>query len=295
MACIRRRDRQVRLVHALRGLASRSRSLPPDDRHLRRGPPGLGAHPARLQGLRPDARVGSKRPRALCMKAGRVARRGRPRLSAGADRWGLASNHRQVLRRVAFALDLDPRGCIRDGAEIAFRQVNLGGADVLLEPVEFVVPGIGTIHGFCASSHASAIWPASPASLADPRAVHQRLIACIASGVKRGTMLRKSSLVELVVLAHRAGQEALAQRAERHKADAKFFAAPGESFVSGVAPPERVFVLQRRDRLHRMRAANGLTPGFGQAEVFHLALRRSGPSPLPATSSIGTFGSTRCW
>ena len=46
------------LVHALRRLARRSLGLPPDLRHLRRGPPALGAHPAGLQGLRPDARVG---------------------------------------------------------------------------------------------------------------------------------------------------------------------------------------------------------------------------------------------
>jgi len=48
------------------------------------------------------------------------------RSGASADRRGLASDHRHVLRRVAFALDLDPRGGVANGAEIAFRQLNLG-------------------------------------------------------------------------------------------------------------------------------------------------------------------------
>src|SRR6266700_7267792 len=64
----------------------------------------------------------------------------------------------------------------------------------------FVVPGIGTIHGFCASSQASAICAgvvffrvamvrsASTSARFDFRA----------SGVKRGTMLRKSELTNVV-------------------------------------------------------------------------------------------------
>src|SRR3984957_4573139 len=55
---------------------------------------------------------------------------------ASTDRRSLASDHRHVLRRIAFALDLYPRGCLRDGAHIAWRQLNLGGADILFEPME---------------------------------------------------------------------------------------------------------------------------------------------------------------
>jgi hypothetical protein len=36
-----------------------------------------------------------------------------------------------VLGRVAFAFDLDPRGGVRDGAQIAFRRLNLGGGEAL--------------------------------------------------------------------------------------------------------------------------------------------------------------------
>ena len=56
-SCVRRRDRQIRLVHTLRRLAGRPVNPPPDLRHLRRRPPGLGAHPTRLQGLRSHAGV----------------------------------------------------------------------------------------------------------------------------------------------------------------------------------------------------------------------------------------------
>ena len=62
--------RQIRLVHALRRLARRPLRLPSDDRHLRRRPSGLGAHPARLQGLRPDAGVGIEECPIECPKPG---------------------------------------------------------------------------------------------------------------------------------------------------------------------------------------------------------------------------------
>ena len=41
--------------------------------------------------------------------------------------------------------------------KIVRRQLDARRADVLLERDSLVVPGIGTIHGFCASSQASAI------------------------------------------------------------------------------------------------------------------------------------------
>src|ERR1700722_12191117 len=55
---------------------------------------------------------------------------------ASTDLRSLASDHRHVLRRIAFALDLYPRGCLRDGAQIALGQLTLGGANILFEPVE---------------------------------------------------------------------------------------------------------------------------------------------------------------
>jgi hypothetical protein len=100
--------------------------------------------------------------------------------------------------------------------------------------------------------------------------------------------------VELRGLVHGAGQEALAERAEGHEADAEFFQQSAGSPLLGLAPPQRIFALQRRHRLHRMRAADGVGAGFGQAEVLDLAFLDQAFT-VPATSSIGTFGSTRCW
>src|ERR1700739_4291317 len=60
----------------------------------------------------------------------------------------------------------------------------------------FVVPGIGTIHGFCASSHASAIWAGVAFFLFAilPSRSTSAWFALRASGVKRGNWLRKSDL-----------------------------------------------------------------------------------------------------
>src|SRR3954465_764262 len=64
----------------------------------------------------------------------------------------------------------------------------------------FVVPGIGTIHGFCARSHASAICAGVArfllATLASKST--RAWFALRASGAKRGTLLRKSDRVNSV-------------------------------------------------------------------------------------------------
>jgi hypothetical protein len=62
------------------------------------------------------------------------------------------------------------------------------------------VPGIGTIHGFCAKSQASAIWAGVTFFRAaiSPSGSTNAWLAFRASGVKRGTTLRKSVLSNLV-------------------------------------------------------------------------------------------------
>ena len=56
---------KTELVYSVRGLAGRSVVLPSDLRHLRGRPPALGHHPARLQGFRPHAALGSERTPAV--------------------------------------------------------------------------------------------------------------------------------------------------------------------------------------------------------------------------------------
>jgi hypothetical protein len=136
----------------------------------------------------------------------------------------------------------------------------------------FVVPGIGTIHGFCASSQASAIC----AGVAFFRSA--MLAEQIDQGLIRLESLRREArqgaaevgAVELRVFVDLAREEALAQRAVGDKADSEFLQRR-DHFLLRSPPPQRVFALQSRDRLHRVRAADRLHARFGKAEVLDLA------------------------
>ena len=136
-----------------------------------------------------------------------------------------------------------------------------------------MVPGIGTIHGFCASSQASAIC----AGVAffpcrDPaQQVDQGLVRL--PGLRREARERVAEVgaVERRVLVDLAGEEALAQRAEGDEADAEFFERR-QHFGFRFAPPQRIFALTARHRLDGMGAADGLRARFGEAEVLDLAL-----------------------
>ena len=136
------------------------------------------------------------------------------------------------------------------------------------------MPGIGTIHGFWASSQASAIC-AGVACLRSAiwvSSVDERQI-CLArlGSAKRGTVLRKSSLEKLGARVDRAGEEPLAERAERNEADPELLEG-GQDRLLGLAPPQRVLALQGGDRLDGVGAADRLHAGLGQAEVADLAL-----------------------
>src|SRR5215472_10418847 len=73
-------------------------------------------------------------------------------------------------------------------------------------------------------------------------------------------------LVELCVLADRAGKKALSEWAERHEADAKLFQGGNDLFLR-FAPPQGVFTLQRRHGLHSVCPADCLRPGLRQSKV----------------------------
>jgi len=74
-------------------------------------------------------------------------------------------------------------------------------------------------------------------------------------------LLRMSVLSKRPVLVHLAGQKALAQRTEGDEADAEFFKQRND-FLFRLAIPQRIFALQRRYRLHSMRAPDRLSPGL---------------------------------
>ncbi len=68
-----------------------------------------------------------------------------------------------------------------------------------------------------------------------------------------------------------AGEEAAAERAVGHEPDAQF-ARGGQDPGLHVAGPQRVFALQRRDRMHRVAAAQLIGAGFRDADRADLAL-----------------------
>ena len=76
-----------------------------------------------------------------------------------------------------------------------------------------------------------------------------------------------SKVVEVSIAA---GQEAFAERAERHEPDAELFARP-EHVVLGAAPPQGVLALDRGHRLDGVGAADGVGRRLGQPVVLDLA------------------------
>ena len=66
-----------------------------------------------------------------------------------------------------------------------------------------------------------------------------------------------------------AGEKALAKRAERNEADAEFFERR-QDFRFRFSPPQRVFALQRGDRLNCVRAADRCTPASDRPKCFTL-------------------------
>ena len=158
-----------------------------------------------------------------------------------------------------------------------------------------VVPGIGATHGFCASSQASAIW-AGVAPLRRgirPRISTRTRLALSASPWKRGMRARKSELPNVVLWSSLAGGEPLAERAIRHEPDPQLFQR-GDDLGLGLSRPQRVLALERGHRMDRVRATDRLRPASEGPKCLALPCWIS-PLIAPATSSIGTSGSTRCW
>ena len=138
----------------------------------------------------------------------------------------------------------------------------------------FVVPGMGTIHGRCARIQAKCDLRGGGVFLLgeagqelDEGAV---CLPCLGVG-EAGDGVAEVAALEGRAYVDPAGQEALAERAERHEADAELFECR-EDRVFRLAPPQRVLALKRCHRLHAVGAADVLHARLGQAEVPHLAL-----------------------
>src|SRR5215218_5287575 len=78
------------------------------------------------------------------------------------------------------------------------------------------------------------------------------------------------SSVERRLVVDLAGEKPLTERAERHESDAELLERR-KNFCLGLSPPQGVFALQRRNRVNRVRPANGLNACLRQSEVSDLA------------------------
>ena len=136
----------------------------------------------------------------------------------------------------------------------------------------FVVPGIGTIHGFCASSQASAIWAGVACFRAaiSPSRSTRAWFALRASGVKRGTMLRKSVLSNVVFSLIVPVRKPLPSGLKGTK-PIPSSSSVGRTSSSGSRHHSEYSLCRRRDRLDRVRAPDRLHARFGKAEVLDLA------------------------
>src|SRR5205823_1139849 len=82
----------------------------------------------------------------------------------------------------------------------------------------------------------------------------------------------KVGAVEGRVLVDRAGEEALAERAEGDEADPELLER-GHDLRFRLTPPQRVLALERSDRLDGVRATDRLHARLGEPEAPDLALR----------------------
>ena len=167
-------------------------------------------------------------------------------------------------------------------------------AGVLRDAKGFVVPGIGTIHGFWASSHASAIW-AGVAFFRSANLVSQSTSARFAfrvSGVKRGTTLRKSVLSNVVFSSILPVRKPLPSGLNGTK-PMPSSSSVGSTSASGSRHHSEYSLWSAVTGWTACARRIVCTPASERPKCFTLPSRiRS--FTAPATSSMGTSGSTRC-
>ena len=274
---------------ACRG-ASRHRTTVPGRRPLRRGSGagGLRRSVALLASCSPPGR-----PRRYVLRLSvRCAPAGdRPSVRPEASATG------QLLEalRVPIAFHADLRG----DASISIR--SSGVSTTSAAPMfssrrcRFVVPGIGTIHGCWASSQASATC-AGVASFRSPIAAEQ-----IDHGLVRLARLRREprkqgseiAALEGRGLIHLPREESLAERAVRARTRCRAPRALAAPPLRGLSSTTSTRSGPRRRAAPHARGGSSRRR-FGQPEMLDLALADQ-VRTAPATSSIGTAGSTRCW
>ena len=111
-----------------------------------------------------------------------------------------------------------------------------------------------------------------PLGLCDgAQGIYQRLVCLPSLGAETRNHAAEVVLAEVRAVVDGSREKALAQRAERHKADAQLLQG-GQDGLFRFAPPQGVFALHCGHRLHGMGPPDGLRTRLRQAEMQHLAL-----------------------
>src|SRR5215217_3517978 len=215
--------------------------------------------------------------------------------STGVEAGQLQIGHPLGGLAVAAALHLDLGRSVFDLGELVGGQLDVNGTDVFLQPVQLSRPGnrhdprlLGQQP--CQSDLA---WSSTFALRDAAEKVDDGLI--VSQRLRCEPRDRATDVVAAVETGRgvdRACEEAFAERAVGHEADTEFLAG-WEHFLFWPAPPQRVLTLDGRHRLDGVCAR--IVPAAASDRPKCFTLPASMRSLIaPATSSIGTSGSTRC-
>src|SRR5271165_2674314 len=233
-----------------------------------------------LRGTRRDATIfRNSAPSAATPVAAPKANSGRasPDDDAGPflDRWTipcLSVDESLHGLRVAGALHRDGGRGGLDLVQVGGGEFEVGGGEVLLKPGELAGAGDRDDPRLLREEPGQrdlgrgGIQPPG-----DPRdQVDHGLVRCAGTGGEPRNAVAEVACVECCRGVDRAGEESLAQRAERDEPDAELRKRRDDLGLRG-PPPQRVLRLQRGHRLHGVGAADRAGRGLGHAEVAHLA------------------------
>src|SRR5436190_2828116 len=174
---------------------------------------------------------------------------------------------------VALALHRDRRRCCVDLTQVVRRELDVDRAEVLFQAVDLRGardghdPRLLREHPRERELRGRHALPRRDgADQLDDRLVRLPVLRLEARhGVTEVARIERRRLVDLP------GEETLAQWTEGDEADPELLERR-EDLLLRLAPPQRVLALQRRHRLHRVRAADRRCTRFGEAEVLHLPL-----------------------
>ena len=212
---------------------------------------------------------------------------------------GSAVDHLLHRWAVALADDLDAGGGVVELRQLIGGQVEVGGGEVLLEAMELGGAGDRHVRRVLGEDPGERHLGGRRAVLVGVAAdeVDERLVGPPVLLGEAGEHVRVGAGVAVAegrVGRDGAGEEALAERAERDEADAEL-GERGDDLVFGFAPPQRVLALQGGDGLDGVGAADACSTPASERPKWRTLPAAMRSRTVPATSSMGTLGSTRCW